>query len=35
MTYNNTLSNAFMVVAFPVVLPMALEVEKMCSRAVL
>lgn len=35
MTYNNTLSKAFMVVTFPVVLPMALEVEKMCSRAVL
>ncbi|QBQ77394.1 hypothetical protein WFC_00108 [Escherichia phage vB_EcoM_WFC] len=35
MTYNNTLSNAFMVATFPVVLPMALEVEKMCSRAVL
>ena len=35
MTYNNTLSNAFMVTAFTVVLPMALEVEKMCSRAIL
>lgn len=35
MTYNNTLSNAFMVANFPVVLQMALEVEKMCSRAVL
>lgn len=35
MTYNNTLSNAFMVATFTVVLPMALEVEKMCSRAVL